>query len=225
MNYTTEHAKRDAEFFKAFAKDRTLDRATWNKKNPIKATKDSTVKGFTDVPRDFTNVVSPSPLHKKLYTALSGFCKKFPNQQPPNLFLSGSTGAGKTYTAKVVANILLDRGFDVHFTTAFGMVNDFQKYVTSFGRDNHLIDNLLECDILVIDDLGAEPTIRNVTMEHIYNVINERLSGNKPFIITSNLNPKQIDECYGQRIASRILGNTTTSIELVGIDLRLEKTT
>ena len=120
------------------------------------------------------------------------------------------------------ANALLDRGHNVHFTTAFAMVTAFQKYVTSFGRDDHLINDFLDCDVLIIDDLGAEPVIRNVTQEHIYNIINERLFHKRAFIITTNLTPAEIRDRYDQRITSRILADsTTTCLEFKGNDLRL----
>jgi len=80
---------------------------------------------------------------------------------------------------------LVTRKIWVEYTTAFGMVNAFQKFVNSFGRDTSLVDAFLDCDVLIIDDLGAEPIIKNVTQEHIYNILNERLVNNRAFIITT----------------------------------------
>lgn len=135
----------------------------------------------------------------------------------------GATGTGKTYSAQIIANNLLDRKIDVCYTTAFAMVTAFQKYVQSFGTSD-AIDTFLDCDLLIIDDLGAEPTIKNVTGEHIYNIINERLLHNRPFIITTNLSPAQLMVRYDQRIASRILSTeTSTLIEFKGPDRRIKK--
>ena len=219
MSLSEETAKRDAEFFRAFAKDRTLTRADFNKKHPIKIVKE--IKGFKNAPRNF-DIPVPSPEHKKIFTALSTYCDKFPNVKTPNILFWGATGTGKTYAANIITNNLLDRGFAVKYTTSFGMVNIFQKYIQDFGRDSFDIDALLECDLLIIDDLGAEPTIKNITNEHIYNIINERLVNNRPFIITTNLSPIDLIDRYDQRIASRLTAATTTArIEFRGKDLRL----
>jgi DNA replication protein DnaC len=77
--------------------------------------------------------------------------------------------------------------------------------ISCFGRDDEQINDYLDCDVLIIDDLGTEPTIKNVTQEHIYNILNERLVNKRAFIITTNLDPNAIMERYDQRIARRIL--------------------
>jgi DNA replication protein DnaC len=134
----------------------------------------------------------------------------------------------KRHQALSVPNLmrqsLINQKFWVEYTTAFGMVNAFQKLVNSFGRDDERINAFLDCDVLIIDDLGAEPVIKNVTQEHIYNILNERLVNNRAFIITTNLNPSDIFERYDQRIASRILAKeNSTLVEFKGKDLRVKK--
>ena len=87
---------------------------------------------------------------------------------------------------------------------------------------NDEIDALLECDLLIIDDLGTEPIIKNITQENIYNILNERLLHGRAFIITTNLSPAGLIQKYDQRIASRILSkDTSVLIEFKGKDLRL----
>jgi len=101
------------------------------------------------------------------------------------------------------------------------MVANFQKYVQSFGTDTSAIEPMLECGLLIIDDLGTEPTIKNVTQEHIYNVINERTAKKLPFIISTNLSPAAIKERYDYRIVSRICDTKNSAlIEFKGGDLR-----
>jgi DNA replication protein DnaC len=219
-SYQEQQAKRDAEFFKAFIKDKSLSRAEFNKNHPIKIEK--TVKGFTNMPRKF-GTDAPTPELKKIHALLATYCAKFPNVETPtkNLLLSGATGTGKTFAAQIMTNVLSDRGFWVCYTTAFNMVNAFQKYVQSFGRDDLALNEFLDCDVLIIDDLGAEPVIKNVSGEHIYNIINERLLHGRAFIVTTNLDPAAIMDKYDQRVASRILAGT--GIEFKGKDLRIKK--
>jgi DNA replication protein DnaC len=104
------------------------------------------------------------------------------------------------------------------------MVTSFQKYVQSFGQDTAALDTFLDCDLLIIDDLGSEPVIKNVTQEHIYNIINERIVNELPFIITTNLSPIDILDRYDQRIAGRITSQKNSArIEFKGGDLRRTK--
>jgi len=213
----TKLTKRDAEFFRAFAKNKSLTRAEFNKAHPIKPVK-KPLAGF-DTPRDFT---SPATGLEKIYRALAEYTAKFPAVKRKNLVFCGATGTGKTRAAQILFNALLNKKIDVLYTTAFGLVQSFQKYVNTFGRDTDEIDRFLECGLLIIDDLGTEPVIKNVSQEHIYNVLNERLLKNRAFLITTNLDPNTIMERYDERIASRILSTeTSTVIEFRGSDMRL----
>jgi len=210
-----EQEKMDLEFYKAYAKDKTISRSDF-----IEAYQKKHIKAKATRANHF-NVTAPSEDHKKIYTALETYCKKFPNVTTPNLVIWGKTGTGKTFLTEMISKTLTDRDFWVENTTAFNMVHAFRKYDNSFGRDTETIDNFLECDLLVIDDLGSEPKNFNAN-EHIYNIINERLRNQRAFIITTNFNPLAINEKYDQRIASRMFADkTSTVIELDGKDLRL----
>ncbi|MDR0443509.1 MAG: ATP-binding protein [Treponema sp.] len=137
------------------------------------------------------------------------------------MVLSGATGTGKTFITNIMKQSLRDKKIWVKDTTAFNMVKVFQEYVNNFGRDDEPISVFLDCDVLIIDDLGSEPLIKNVTQEHIYNIINERLVTGRAFIITTNLDPAALIERYDQRIASRILAKENSMlIEFKNTDLR-----
>jgi len=197
-----ELAKRDAEFFAALAKDKTLTREKWNK----------SFKVLKTIKTPYQFPISPEHL-KKTYTLLQQYCEKFPNVNTPNLVFSGATGTGKTFAATTIRDALKARKFRIEYTTAFGMVNAFFKFD---------VDHFINCDLLIIDDLGSEPVAKNISQEYIYAIINERLVHQRPFIITTNLDPVGIMERYDQRIASRILAKeTSTVIAFTGKDLRL----
>jgi DNA replication protein DnaC len=203
----------DAAFFTAFAKDKNINRAefnaAWIKSHATK----------TEKPK--IEFVGKTEEQKKVFKVLENYCNNFPCT-PSNVILCGATGTGKTFAANLMKQSLQQKKVWVEYTTAFSMVNTFQKYVNSFGRDDEDLENFLNCEVLIIDDLGAEPIIKNVTQEHIYNIINERLYNGLAFIITTNLTPQQIMERYDQRIASRILSKeNSTIIEFKGKDLRI----
>ena len=64
---------------------------------------------------------------------------------------------------------------------------------------------VLECDLLVIDDLGAE-FVTQFTNAALYNIINTRINLGLPTIISSNLTLQEIENEYSTRISSRIIG-------------------
>jgi DNA replication protein DnaC len=158
------------------------------------------------------------PEFEKIFETLEKYIAAFPT--PKNLIFIGGTGTGKTYASRVVGGKLLDMGFSVLYITAFSLVQRFKDYIFNF--ESSALDHLLTCDLLIIDDLGTEPKIKNISDENLLNVINERQAQEKPFIITTNLSPSDILARYDQRLASRILSKeTSVIINMKGPDLRL----
>ena len=73
----------------------------------------------------------------------------------------------------------------------------------------------------MIDDLGTEPVLKNVTLEYLYLILNERLTSNKATVITTNLDLNGIINRYGERIYSRITNKSNTFVcRFTGADLR-----
>jgi DNA replication protein DnaC len=77
---------------------------------------------------------------------------------------------------------------------------------------------LLNCDLLILDDLGAEFST-SFTVAAINNIINTRICDGLPMIINSNFDFASLQETYSSRIASRIIGEFT-AIEFCGEDIR-----
>ncbi|GEM_PF-3238574 len=151
---------------------------------------------------------------------LDSFIAKFPNTKLKNIVLLGATGTGKTYCTKIIQDELQQKNFKVCFSTTFNLVKRMKDYL--FGQDPDVPDDFFGSDLLIIDDLGAEPSIKN-SDEFLYTVINERYSSDKSFIITSNLSKEQILNRYDQRLYGRIFDKKRTAdILLNGKDLRIE---
>ena len=53
-------------------------------------------------------------------------------------------------------------------------------------------DEMLEAPALILDDLGSEPLLQNVTIEQLFNLINERQRRNLPTVISTNLNQEEL---------------------------------
>ena len=104
------------------------------------------------------------------------------------------------------------------------MNNTFLNYHISFDPNrDQIIKPYLESQVLIIDDLGSEPMIKNVTCEYLYLILNERMLNNLPTIITTNLDLRDILAHYGERVFSRISNKKLSLlINLENDDLRLK---
>lgn len=144
------------------------------------------------------------------------------------LVLMGEVGRGKTFLATAIANTLLQKGR----TVAFLRENELMRLARhrEFEQNDEeakVLNKLLEADLLIVDDLGTAmrdtaegPQVTTFTKNTILDILENRVNGQKPFVITTNLTPSQIEEHYGSRISSRVFGFCTIrSVE--GKDLRL----
>ncbi len=150
------------------------------------------------------------------------FDKKFPESKKRIFSLLGNSGTGKTYLASCCVNAVLKRGYTPVFITAFEFLSRTAKYHTTFDetRDEY-IQPLLDCDLLAIDDLGTEAVYKNITLEYLYLVINERQIRGRHTMITSNLSLNELQKRYGAHITSRLLDDKTCyTHEFNGQDIR-----
>jgi DNA replication protein DnaC len=100
----------------------------------------------------------------------------------------------------------------------FEIIEDykFKNGDTHISKDNY--ENLFDCDLLIIDDLGTELT-NSFTNSELFNIINTRLLSGKKTIISTNLSPTQLEELYTERTSSRIF-DRFEMIKFIGNDLR-----
>ncbi|MBO7335732.1 MAG: ATP-binding protein, partial [Lachnospiraceae bacterium] len=131
----------------------------------------------------------------------------------------------KTFLSHCIADELLKRGFTVLYLSAPELFDILRKETLSKkdGDDQSTESGryVISCDLLIIDDLGSETTTE-FTVSELNTCINERLLGGHSTIISSNLDPSQIRDYYGERNFSRIAG-LYTFCRFYGTDLRLLK--
>ena len=150
-------------------------------------------------------------------------CKHFIEhfkEQNLNLFFTGQTGVGKTFLSNCIAKELLDRGYSVIYFTSTGLFDVFHN--NAYNKSPEASDtyqNIFNCDLLIIDDLGTEVS-NSYTTSQFFMCVNERIMRHKATIISSNLGLLELSEQYSERTASRIIKNYDL-IKLTGNDLRL----
>ena len=161
----------------------------------------------------------------KEYKTLNTWVDKFPDSKFKNIIMVGPAGAGKTYLTECITNALLDKQIVVNFVTAFNLNNLMLKYHTTFDDSKeNILEAYINCPLLIIDDLGTEPILNNVTKEYLYLILNERIINNRNTIVTTNLSPDGIIDRYSERIFSRLFNKQNSlKINFTNTDLRLKK--
>ena len=150
----------------------------------------------------------------KEYKTLNTWVDKFPTSKYKNIVFVGPAGGGKTYLTECIANALIEKQVVVNFVTAFNLNNLMLKYHTTFDDSKeNILEGYINCPLLIIDDLGTEPILNNVTKEYLYLILNERIINDRSTIITTNLSPDGIIDRYGERIFSRLF-NKLNSLKI-----------
>ena len=160
----------------------------------------------------------------KVVGNLLNFANNLETSTTKNIMLVGGTGVGKTYVAKCLGKQVLQNGNTVLFISAFNLNNTFLKVHTSSEINKILLlQNLIDVDLLIIDDLGTEPLLKNVTREYLLLLLNERINAKKSTVITTNLMPNNILDVYLERVYSRLFNKQNCALlYLKGKDLRVK---
>ncbi len=139
-----------------------------------------------------------------------------------NLLFVGKTGTGKTHISTAIAREVIKQGFDVIYDTTQNIINDFEsdKFKSGYLNSENKSEKYLECDLLIMDDLGTE-FITAFTISCLYNLINTRANRGLSTIISTNLAPDELSSKYEDRIYSRLIGSDYRVFMFVGRDKRL----
>lgn len=162
-------------------------------------------------------------------TDVLALCKKYAAEfgsESPSLLMIGHTGLGKTHLSLAIAGELTERGFGVVYTSVQKLTDKLEASKFSYAveakeqyaRD---VENVLSCDLLVLDDLGAE-FITQFSSSVLYNITNSRLVEKRPTIISTNLESAEIGNKYSPRMLSRLMGGYHV-LKFAGKDIRFEK--
>lgn len=148
-----------------------------------------------------------------------GWSEQYPKVGQNHVMMMGQSGLGKTYLMHSMAKVLLQRGFNVLMISAYRFLETARK--TYFSGDSKELDVLMEADVLMIDDMGAEPLMENITITQWFNLINERQLHGKATVISTNLTESELKKRYTERIASRLLNQSECMIlQFRGEDVR-----
>ena len=138
-------------------------------------------------------------------------CKKFAEaftkkKVNVGLILYGDSGTGKSFASACVGNYLMERGKSV---MALNLGLYLARLKSDWSRtETEILDKISECDLLIIDDFGAE-RVTDWVLEKVFLLIDVRYKSEKPIIISTNLEYRKDRECdiarvFGKRVKDRI---------------------
>ena len=143
-----------------------------------------------------------------------------------NLLFTGPPGLGKTFLSACIAREVSDHGFSVVYDTAAHIFQQFES--GKFGRDNPYeedpdreINRYLNCDLLIMDDLGTE-MLTSFVQAAFYRIVNDRLLSRRKTVLSTNLTVAEIGQRYGQAVRSRVEGEYQV-LPFFGEDIRILK--
>ncbi|MBQ3478587.1 MAG: ATP-binding protein [Clostridia bacterium] len=149
------------------------------------------------------------------------YADAFPDTEYRNLLLTGEGGLGKTFLLNCIFGRVTGRGFSAVRVTAFRMFEAMRRQHVGNDENYDGFSALIEVPLLLIDDLGTEPMMRNITLEYLFTLLNERIAAKRHTVIATNLTPPQLKERYGERVASRLLDRSICApVQFKGKDLR-----
>jgi DNA replication protein DnaC len=143
---------------------------------------------------------------KNNLTIARGYADNFP-ARGGNLLLIGNTGTGKTHVSTAIAKTVISQGFEVLYDSSQNIVNEFEndRFRSGYGQHESASRKYMECDLLIIDDLGTE-FVNSFTVSCLYNLLNTRQNRGLSTIISTNLSAEELAGKYEGRIYSRIIG-------------------
>lgn len=198
-----------------------INTRTLNARSPMKLhTFEEFDLSFYDDKNDPKFGESPRSRMTQIYNKLRGYAANF-SPASKSLLLWGQPGLGKTHLALSVASVVLSRGFSVAYIPANDLFAQLDRERFSNDEDNDTLKTVLNCDLFILDDLGTE-YLNAFIQSQLYTIINDRLLARKPTIISTNLEPGELDERYPRRLVSRIMGEYADFL-LTGKDVRIIK--
>jgi len=131
--------------------------------------------------------------NREAIRAVRKFVEDFPRVR--GLYLYGTFGVGKSFLAACAANELVERGHSVYFVYVPSLVLELRASLDD-GEFLPKISELMQADLLILDDIGAENATPWVRDEVLMPLLQGRTQAGRPIIFTSNLSIQDLLENY-----------------------------
>ncbi len=133
--------------------------------------------------------------NRKVYDLALKYCENWETMKRENVgfLFYGRPGVGKSYLSFCIANRLLEKLVPVIAMSTIDIIN---KIFDGYGKhgamgEKEVIDSLVNADLLVLDDLGAEYG-KEKSKQIIYSILDKRSRLGLPTIVTTNVEPDSL---------------------------------
>ena len=111
------------------------------------------------------------------------------------LYLSGSVGSGKTFIVSALLNELAKDGYSSIIVYYPELLRSLKE---GFGNEdfNDRLNEIKKCDLLLLDDIGAEATSLWNRDEILGTILQYRMDNKLSTFFTSNLNLNELEEHF-----------------------------
>ncbi|MGN1412356.1 MAG: ATP-binding protein [Oscillospiraceae bacterium] len=122
------------------------------------------------------------------------------------MIVYGEAGCGKTHLSIALATELANRGVKTVFKNIPTLFEEiFDTFNNSEIKTSDVINPIIESDVVILDDLGAEKP-SDFVKSKLYYIINALYNNNATVIVTSNIdNVSDLKNCVGFRAYDRLL--------------------
>ncbi len=157
---------------------------------------------------------------QSVFEGCKRYAETFGDDDAAGLLFFGGTGLGKTHLSAAIASTVASKGVSVVYESAQQIFDTCESVRFNKG-DISEKKKYEDCQLLIIDDLGAEYN-NEYNKSYITSLIDSRIVNGKKTIISTNLNSSQIRKNYSERLFSRLLGEFRV-LKFLGNDIRMQK--
>lgn len=162
------------------------------------------------------------------------YAGKFDREVGTSLLIWGEPGNGKSHLAAAICHDIKGRGFIPVFQSVPELLGRIRSTFNRQSKESEqeIMSAVLKCDLLVLDDIGAEK-ISDWVLESMFRIIDGRYRNKKPTLFTTNFTPTGLlyrfmpenanaeQEIAAKRIYDRIL-ETSVIVENKSTSYRQE---
>ena len=138
----------------------------------------------------YTNSTSRQALLIAVTQFMESFVKDPYSSQ--GLYIYGPFGVGKTFILGAMANHLVDKGYSVNMVHWPTFAIEVKQSIGT-SRTQEMVDQLKKTNILIVDDIGAEPNTPWIRDEIFNSILEYRMKEYLPTFFTSNFSMSELE--------------------------------
>jgi primosomal protein DnaI len=119
------------------------------------------------------------------------------NEPVKGLYLSGSFGSGKSYIVSALLNELSNKGYKTVNVYYPLLLKRLKASFTEYNYDE-VLDEIMNCDVLLLDDIGAENNSAWARDEVLGTILQHRMNNELTTFFTSNFTINELEQVLSE---------------------------